>query len=104
MASITEFDHVTQSGRAARRSQRAKRAAGTWRAVRALGQRLQRFMDRRIDRMALARLEQLDERTLRDIGVTRDEVAEAMAMPIDEDAHGALDAKRQARLKKRSAW
>lgn len=104
MASVTDFNDQAQT-RGARAPK--QRAAWDWmprfswaRAAR----RLQDFMDRRIDRMALARLEQLDEQTLRDIGVTREEVAEAMAMPIGEDAHGALDAKRQARLKNRGDW
>lgn len=65
---------------------------------RSIGERLIAWFDKRseqvVDRMAFDTLTRLDDRQLRDIGLTRDDVDWASRLPLSQDAAEALKRRR----------
>lgn len=63
---------------------------------------IRRRRDHRLDRAAFLNLTRLDERLLDDIGVTREDVAWAAALPIEVNAARALRERVEGRRGKRA--
>lgn len=61
---------------------------------------LQEWVERRQDRAAFLKLRSLDDRQLRDIGLTREDVEEAANLPIWQSA--SEEVQRRARHRRRS--